>query len=138
MLCYLTFKISPTYSVKWSELVPVLDTHPAEVKSHPRGDGPADCAQLAPVHCQPVLVRGGAVEVVLQLGGKGSLWLVAVQPTPVLVAAAEQNKCTNQLAKALHATKVPSYSAERHHLLVHNWYVGALNIWRFGVNTKQK
>lgn len=90
MPCYLTFKISPAYSVKWSELLPVLDTHPAEVKCHPRGDGAADRAELATVHCQPVLVGGGAVEVVLQLGGKGGLWLVAVQPTPVLVAAAEQ------------------------------------------------
>lgn len=92
MPCYLTFKISPTYSVKWSELFRVLDTHPAEVQSHPRGHGPADGAELAPVHCQPVLARGGAVEVVLQLRGKGGLWLVAVQPTPVLITAAKSKR----------------------------------------------
>lgn len=118
MPCYLTFKISPVYSVKWSELVPVLDTHPAEVKSHPRGHGPADRAQLAAVHCQPVLVRGGAVEVVFQLCGKGSLWLVAVQPTPVLITAVEQNKCTNQLAKAGHGSLIRAMLL-RYHLILH-------------------
>lgn len=101
MPCYLTSKISLVFSVQRSELVAVLDTHPAEVQSHPRGHGPADRAQLAPVHRQPVLARGSAVEVVFQLCWEGSLWLIAVQPTPVLVAAAEQNKRTNQLAKAL-------------------------------------
>lgn len=96
----------------------MLDTHPAEVKSHPRGHGPADRAQFATVHRQPVLVRGGTVEVVLQLCGKGSLWLVTVQPTPVLVAAAEQNKCTNQLAKALHGGLI-SAMLLRYHLILH-------------------
>lgn len=118
MPCYLTSKISPVYSVKRSELVAVLDTHPAEVESHPRGDGPADRAQLAAVHRQPVLARRGAVEVVFQLCREGSLWLVAVQPTPVLVAAAEQNKCTKSAGKGSawrfnqsRVIKVPSYSA---------------------------
>lgn len=122
MPCYLTFKISPIYSAKWSELVPVLDTHPAEVKSHPRGDSPADRAEFASIHRQPVLVRGGAVEVVLQLCGKGSLWLVAVQPTPVLVAAAEQNKCTNQLAKALHGGLI-SAMLLNYHLILHSGFI---------------
>lgn len=118
MPCYLTFKISPICSVTRSELVPVLDTHPAEVKSHPGGDGPADRAQFAAVHRQPVLVGGGAVEVVFQLCWERSLWLVAVQPTPVLIAAAEQNKCTNQLAKALHGSLISAVLL-RYHLILH-------------------
>jgi len=97
----------------------MLNTHPAEVKSHPGGYRSADRAQPAPVHCQPVLVRWRAIEVVFQLCRKGGLRLVAVEPTPVLIAAAEESKCKIQLAKALHGCimsavlfhiQVPSYS----------------------------
>lgn len=128
----------------------MLSTHPAEVKSHPRGYRPADCAQFAPIHCQPVLVRWRAIEVVFQLCRKGGLWLVTVQPTPVFIAAAEENKCKIQLAKALHGglisamlfhIKVPSYSAQRQSASFTSAqlvYGGFKHLPLFVVNMKQK
>lgn len=100
----------------------MLNTNPAEVKSHPGGHRSADRAQLASIHCQPVLVGRRAIEVIFQLCWKGSLWLIAVEPPPVLITAVEENKCKIQLAKAMQRglihvmlshIKVQCYSTQR-------------------------
>lgn len=55
------------------------------MESQAGSHSPTHCTQLPTAHSQPVLVGGGSVEVVFELGGKGGLRLITVQASPLFI-----------------------------------------------------
>lgn len=63
------------------------NSYPTEVQSQSWSHGSTHGTQFPTIHSQPVLVGGGAIEVVFELCWKGGLRLLTVQASPLLITA---------------------------------------------------
>lgn len=141
MPCYLTFKISPIYGVscpcaghtpRWSE----------EPSQRPRPRRPCSVCHRSPSASSGSRGHGWSCPSVVWEGESLARHSTAHPSARRSCRAKQMHKSAGKGSarrfNQCHVIKVPSHSAFRHHLLVHNWYMGVSNIWHFVANMKKK